>query len=175
MWNLPIGVEIALSFFGAETPLRWINVKSGEEMDARAFDWDTLTPIILGQERQVKIKEFVLHFIGEAFLHPLFKSQGWKGLAAYVESKTGIAITAEELEGKIKTLVESGAKRIVITTKAGTLGRKACPDNSLIFKLESFGSTSLDYENGFNKRIMEKQGEWIIKTPNLWVTKVRPH
>ena len=172
MYELSSGIEICLAILSCENPVEWINIESGEIMDARAFDWTELKPIPVGRERTCENKEFVYRYCAEANLTGFLKKSDWKAVALYVEHKTSVWLLPSDLENKIKELVESGAKRIVIVSKAMTLGRKSVPDNTLIYRVNVFNSDNIDYQVGWNQRITAKGGKYLIKTKGLYAVKV---
>ena len=163
VWNLPHGIEICVSIFSATSPKEWVNDKTKEETQSRCFDWTGKEPIRLGQERRYKNKEFVYNYVGEAQIQNLFEKGGWPRLANYVTSKTGIFISPIELEQKIKGLVESGAKRICLVSYAKSLGREACGNNRLLFRLDHFGGDNMNYAQGWNTRLEQQGSKWLIK------------
>jgi len=167
----PSELQICLSIFACENPHEWINTTSGEKMDARAFDWNTLEPIPVGQERMHEKKEFIYSYCGESFVHPLFPKGGWKLMAGYVERVTGIPTDPTEFEQKITELyTEAGAKRVILLKRSNSLGRKDMANDKLIFRFEP--GIKVDYQAGWNLRIQSKGGKWLVNTAGIFITKV---
>lgn len=161
---LPKGLEIKIKVFSAVNLVKFVNVETGQIVESRAFDWDSLEPIFAGEERFSTNKEFVYTPTSATVAYQfIFKRLGWKRLASIIGEKLGCKYTPEWFESQLKQQIKEGTRRILIISKANSIGRFTCENNVLIFwKGENFLLDDVDFETGWNKRLENAKAKWKI-------------
>jgi len=166
--EFPTGFQLVLKVFSASQVRKWKNLVNNEIMYARAFDWKTLKPIENGQERRYSEKEFVYSpTSGEIHFQLIFKKLGIGKIAELISQKTGVSkFSVEDFILDIKKQIKSGAKRVMIITRAWQLGRADCPDNQIIYWTgQAFLLENMVWnedEDSWNVRLEKAKSQWRI-------------
>lgn len=166
--QLPKGFELVLKVFSGETERHWVNIETKETKQARAFDWDSMKPITLGEERRFKNKEFFWSpTSSEVHYQLVFKKYGLQKIVEWINSKTnGVNINIEEFEKELLTEIKRGTKRLMVITTAWSLGRQGCKGNDWFFWTgDAFLLANVDldeHSESWNKQLSAKGSKWRV-------------
>jgi len=165
--TLPKGFQLVLKVFSSSPVRTFKNIVTDQKVESRAFDWSSLKPILVGEERKYPQKEFVWSpTSGEVHFQLIFKKLGYEKIAEMLKSKTGVNFDMKDFKKELEHEIKRGSKRVMIITRAWQLCVQDCPKNEIIFwSGDSFTTDDCVTDEdplSWNSRLEAKKSNWRL-------------